>query len=416
MSDYLELDLTLPAELRELKQHVHRFAQEVLRPAACALDRLAQPEQVIAPGSQLWDFLRQAYALGYHAVTVPVEYGGLGLRGLGLHIFLEELGWGGADLAISLGVASFPFSALAMTGNPKLIDQFVKPFVQDREARFVGCWPITEPEHGSDWAMTLGGDYTAAAAGRASLTRDGDGYVIRGQKSAWVSNGTIATHGLTYLMSPAQEGRPAGGAVAFVPFDLPGVSKGKPLNKLGQRALNQGEIFFDGVRIPAEYVLVTPETFEIAYGFTLAGANGTMGAVFTGLARSAFEAALDYSRQRVQGGVPICQHQLVQKHLFEMFTKVEASRALSRAALAYNDAVMAPALEYAIASKTFCTQAAFEVASDALQMFGGNGLSREYPIEKIFRDARASLIEDGTNDVLSLAGAEFILARAATLG
>jgi alkylation response protein AidB-like acyl-CoA dehydrogenase len=134
-----------------------------------------------------------------------------------------------------------------------------------------------------------------------------------------------------------------------------------------------------------------------------------MAAVFTGVARAAFEAAMDYSKQRIQGGKPICEHQLVQKRLFDMFTRVEACRALSRAVMVHNDPPPAIDLEYAIAAKTFCTQASFEIASDALQIFGGNGLSREYPIEKIFRDARASLIEDGTNDVLSLTGALRIL-------
>ncbi len=411
--EYLELgDKELAPEYRELKENVHRFARDVLRPAAVALDKLASPEQVIAPDSRLWQFFKQAWALGYHTVTIPAEYGGLGLHGVGMQVFLEELGWGSADLALSLGVASFPFSALAMTGNPRLIDEYVTPFIQDREARHIGCWPVTEPSHGSDWAMALSADYDPATPGRATIRRDGDGYVISGQKAPWVSNGTISTHGLTYLMEPASSGRQGGGAVAFIPFDLPGVSKGKPLNKLGQRALNQGEIFFDNVRVPAEYVMITPETFEYGAAATLTGANSTMAAVFTGVARSAFDLALEYSRQRVQGGVPICEHQLVQKHLFEMFTKVQACRTLSRAVLAHNDGAAIPELEYACAAKTFCTQAAFEVASDALQLFGGNGLSRDYPIEKIFRDARASLIEDGTNDVLSLAGARRIIDRA----
>ncbi len=198
-----------------------------------------------------------------------------------------------------------------------------------------------------------------------------------------------------------------------MPFDLPGVSKGKPLNKLGQRALNQGEIFFDEVRIPSSYMLIAPDKPAAAAANGRGGGpNAMVGAVFTGVARAAFEIAVDYSRQRIQGGKPICEHQLVQKQLFEMFTKVEACRLLSRAAITYNTDAPVPAMEYSIASKTFCTQAAFEVASDALQLLGGNGLSKEYPIEKIFRDARAALIEDGTNDVLSLAGASLVLARA----
>jgi len=144
-------------------------------------------------------------------------------------------------------------------------------------------------------------------------------------------------------------------------------------------------------------------------------ANTAMSVAFTGLARAAYEEALDYSRDRVQGGKAICEHQLVQKHLFEMFTKVEACRALC-AAMIYNQTSATPSLEHAIAAKTFCTQASFEVTSDALQIFGGNGLSKEYPMEKFFRDARASLIEDGTNDVLSLAGARQIIAKSANGG
>jgi len=409
MDAYMEIDRNIPADLRALRENVHRFAKEVLRPAATELDRLPDPQDVIAPGSALWTFMRQAYALGYHTASFPEAIGGLGLHGLGMQIFLEELGWGSADLAISLGVAGAPFGALAVTGNPELIDTFVKPFVADRDARFIGSWPVTEPNHGSDWAMFLASEGEANRAGRATIRREGDSYVVHGQKAAWVSNGTISTHGIVYLMAPPANGQPAGGVVAFIPFDLPGVSKGKPLNKIGQRALNQGEIFFDSVRIPDRYVLATPEAFPMVAAITLTNANSTMAAVFTGVARAAFEAALDYSKQRIQGGKPICEHQLVQKRLFDMFTRVEACRALSRAVMVHNDPPPAIDLEYAIAAKTFCTQASFEIASDALQIFGGNGLSREYPIEKIFRDARASLIEDGTNDVLSLTGALRIL-------
>ena len=412
METYLELDVNFPPEIAELKDAVHRFAKNVLRPAAIALDGLADPQQVIAPDSILWKFYRSAYQLGYHAAMIPTEFGGLGLHGVGMHVFLEELGWGSAGLAISLGVAGFPFEALAATGNRELIDRYVKPFVADREAKYIGCWPVTEPAHGSDWGSSIldDGDPTNRG-GRVIARREGDDYVINGQKAAWVSNGTIATHGLTYLMAASDIGQPRAGAAAFVPFDLPGVSKGKPLNKIGQRALNQGEIFFDNVRIPVRYMLAEPGNFELFGMQVLTKANGTMSAVFTGVARAAFEAALDYSKQRIQGGKPICEHQLVQKRLFEMFTKVEACRRLSRAAMEYNDAAAIPALEYAMAAKVFCTQAAFEVASDALQVFGGNGLSKEYGIEKIFRDARASLIEDGTNDVLSLGGMQLVLLR-----
>src|ERR1039457_7625459 len=250
METYLELDIDFPP--------------------AIARDGLADPQQVIAPDSILWKFCRSAYQLGYHAAMIPTEFGGLGLHGLGMHVFLEELGWGSAGLAISLGVAGFPCEALAATGNRDLIDRYVKPFVADREAKYIGCWPVTEPAHGSDWGSSILDDGDPSnRGGRVIARREGDDYVINGQKAAWVSNGTIATHGLTYLMAASNNGQPRASAAAFVPFDLPGVSKGKPLDKLGQRALNQGEIFFDNVRIPDRYVLATPGAFSMAAAVTL---------------------------------------------------------------------------------------------------------------------------------------------------
>ena len=406
----LDVDIHLTQEQISLRENVHKFAEEVLRPAAQQLDRLDDPEKVTAKDSIFWDVFRKAWRLGYHATGIPADFGGGGLTGVDSHIFCEEMGWGSADFAIGIGVAGLPFTVLA-TLRPDLIDRYAKPFIQDTEAKVIGCWAITEPQHGSDFLYAG----TTAFGGPQVRTQviarlDGDAYLLTGQKSAWVSNGTIATHALVFLTIETDDGG-LGGGVAFVPLDLPGITRGKPLNKLGQRALNQGEIYFDDVRLPAELMLVDPTMYEFALDLVLAAANAGMGAIFTGVARSAFEEALAYTKVRVQGGKPICEHQLVQKHLFDMFKTVEACRALSRHALAYNATNIPPQTQYSIASKTFCTEASFQVASTALGLFGGYGLSREYPIEKIFRDARASLIEDGTNDVLSLAGARLVLDR-----
>jgi alkylation response protein AidB-like acyl-CoA dehydrogenase len=409
---YRELNLQLTEEQHAFRDGVHRFAAEVLRPQAASLDRYADPADVIAPASPLWDVLRRAYRLGYHKAMLPAEVGGLGCGGLEQHLFLEELGWGSADFAIAIGVAGFPFATAARVAIPELVGDLVRPFSEDTEARYIGCWAITEPDHGSDTLVAGTPEFRdPRIRGNLGARQDGDVYVLRGQKSAWVSNGTIATHALTFLALDPGRGM-AGGGVAIVPLDLPGVTRGKPLDKLGQRALNQGELFFDDVRLPAHYLVADPALYEMTLDLTLALANAAMGAIFTGVARAAYEAALRYTRERIQGGKPLCEHQLVQKRLFDMFTRVEACRQLSRAAMVYNHATLPPATEYSIAAKTFCTESAFEVASSALQLFGGNGLSREYPVEKLLRDARASLIEDGSNDVLALVGAYHLLAAA----
>jgi len=149
---------------------------------------------------------------------------------------------------------------------------------------------------------------------------------------------------------------------------------------------------------------VGPEFYSMALEAMLAYANASMGQLFVGVARAAFEHAVDYAKERVQGGVPIFEHQSVKGRLFKMFTKVEAARSLVRRVSLYN-ATNPPMVQYSIASKVLATTTAFEVANEALQIFGGNGLSREYPIEKLLRDARASMIEDGCNEVLSLVGA-----------
>ena len=408
MATYLDLNKGLTDAEKSVKEETHKFAAEVLRPASVELDKLS-PEEVIAEGSLMWDVFQKAYEQGYHTSSLPEQFGGANLSPLARHIHAEEMGWGSADFAISIGVTSFPFLFAAMSGNADLIKEVVVPFSQDRQGKYIGCWAITEPHHGSD-SLLIGTDQFAAPDSAFDCTArlDGDEWVINGQKSAWVSNGTIATHACTFLSVDRAKGM-AGGGVAIIPLNLPGVSRGKPLDKLGQRALNQGEIFFDNVRLPKHYMVVQPAGYPFIIDNILAGANAGMSAIFTGVARAAFEEALAYCKQRIQGGKPIAEHQLVQKKLFDMFIKVESARALSRAAMLYNAATSPPATQYSIAAKVYCTEVSFEVASDAVQLFGGYGLARELPIEKLFRDARASMIEDGTNEVLSLAGARKLI-------
>ncbi len=414
MSTYLELNPELTATQIALRDETHRFAAEVARPASVELDKLADPQDVIKDGSPFWDVFRKFYELERHLAGMPEELGGANVRGLDAHVVSEEMGWGAVDFAIGLGASAMPFStallSVQLTGNKRLMDDIVTPYIKDREAKYIGCWAITEPQHGSDAA----GASLAELAGDPSVSfdtwakADGDDWVMSGGKSAWVSNGTIASHAMVHFAVDRSKGMASSG-IAIVPLNLPGVSRGKPLNKLGQRALNQGEVFFDEVRIPKDYVLVEPAMYAWAGDLILAIANGGMGAAFTGVARAAFEEAMTYCKQRVQGGKPICEHQLVQRKLFDMFIKVESARQLSRAVAIHNGVAMPPVSRYGIASKVYCTEVAFQVASDAIQLFGGYGLSKDFLVEKLFRDARASMIEDGANDVLALTGAQALI-------
>jgi alkylation response protein AidB-like acyl-CoA dehydrogenase len=181
------------------------------------------------------------------------------------------------------------------------------------------------------------------------------------------------------------------------------------LDKIGQRPLNQGEIFFDDVKIPKSWMIFPdPAVLASFREASLAQVNGGMGIVFAGLAKAAFDEALKYSKERIQGGKPIFEHQNIKLKLFNMFTMVESTRALTRRMALYNAANFPPSGPHAVAAKVLATESAFKVASEAIQIFGGNGLSKEYPVEKMFRDARASMIEDGVNETLALAAMDFM--------
>ena len=395
----VEIEGELSAEECAVQETIHKFAEEVMRPAGIQLDALADPSDVIAKDSVLWDVFKKHRELGLDEMTSPDSDLTPGQQARLRGIIAEEQGWGDSGLAIGFGVSGFPRSMALLSGRPALIERFGSPDI-------VGCWGITEPDHGSDLILFAKEPESAERLGTPNCVarKDGDSWVITGQKSAWVSNGTIATACALYCAVDTGDG-PRGVAGFVVPLDEPGVSKGKPLDKIGQRALNQGEIFFDGLRVPADYLVVPPELFAVGIDAGLSQANSGMGATFVGVGQAALDLAISYAKERVQGGVPIFQHQSVKSRLFEMFRKVEAARALSRRVLLHVS-TQPPQLQYAIASKITSTRTAFEVASEALQIFGGNGLSREYPIEKLMRDARASMIEDGCNEVLALTAAE----------
>jgi len=394
----IDREVDLSTEEREICEAVHRFAAEVMRPIGRQLDALHDPAEVSAPDSPLWEVFEKYRSLGIDPTTMAAADFTIEQQSRLRCLISEEMGWGDAGLAISLGVSGFPRMMAMLSGNPELIEKFG---AEDS----IGCWPITEPDHGSDLIYYGGHLQDAPGKPNCIAVKDGDDWIIKGQKAAWVSNGTIATAASLFCAVDTGDG-PGDMGGFLISLDEPGVRRGKPLDKLGQRALNQGEIFFDDVRIPGYSLIFDPASSEFAHDMVLCQANGGMGSTFVGTAQAAYELGLEYAKERQQGGGPIIRHQAVKLTLFEMYRKVEAARALNRRVIYQNSVLMPPKIQMAVASKVTSTQAAFEVASSALQLHGGNGLSREYEIEKVMRDARASLIEDGTNEILSIAAAE----------
>ncbi|MCO5130191.1 MAG: acyl-CoA dehydrogenase [Xanthobacteraceae bacterium] len=383
---------------RDILSLSRKFAADVMRPNGAILDRMT-PDQVIGEGSLYWATLQGYQALGFNLETfaaIPPEEAS-DVKAM----IYEELGWGDSGLAISIGAGGLAHTMAARWGRLDLLEAF--------PGTMLGCWGITEPVAGSDmldWTREAG--HPQADYGRPSLiaTLKGDQVILNGQKAAWVSNGTTAQFCTLFTTFDRGQGRE--GVNIYVPLDLPGVSRGKPLEKMGQRALPQGEIFFDNVAVPARFIAAGPDQYADAVYDILCEANAGMGACFVGVARAAYEHALAYAHERKQGGVPIIRHQNVRYRLFHMLRKVEAARALARRVFRFNDLSGVRALQASIASKITGTQTAFEVANEALQMFGGNGMTCAYPLEKLLRDARASLIEDGCNEMLAIKGGSLL--------
>ncbi|WPH19997.1 acyl-CoA dehydrogenase family protein [Variovorax paradoxus] len=346
------------------------------------------------PNAPKWDrehsFPKEAHqglaALGAYGICVPEEHGGAGLDYLTLALVLEEIAAGDGGTSTAISVTNCPVNAILMRyGNAQQKKQWLEPLAQ---GRMLGAFCLTEPQAGSD-----------ASSLRTTARRDGDGYLIDGVKQFITSgkNGQVAI-----VIAVTDKGAGKRGMSAFiVPTDAPGYSVARLEDKLGQHSSDTAQINFDGCRIPAENLIgAEGEGYKIALG-ALEGGRIGIAAQSVGMARSAFDVALAYAKERQAFGGAIFDQQAVGFRLAECATQLEAARQLIWHAASLRDAGR-PCLKEAAMAKLFASEMAERVCSAAIQTLGGYGYVNDFPLERIYRDVRVCQIYEGTSDIQKL--------------
>jgi len=346
------------------------------------------------PNAPKWDrehsFPKEAHqglaALGAYGICVPEEHGGAGLDYLTLALVLEEIAAGDGGTSTAISVTNCPVNAILMRyGNAQQKKQWLAPLAQ---GQMLGAFCLTEPQAGSD-----------ASSLRTTARKEGDAYVIDGVKQFITSgkNGQVAI-----VIAVTDKGAGKRGMSAFiVPTDAPGYSVARLEDKLGQHSSDTAQINFDGCRIPAENLIgAEGEGYKIALG-ALEGGRIGIAAQSVGMARSAFDVALAYAKERQAFGGSIFEQQAVGFRLAECATQLEAARQLIWHAASLRDAGR-PCLKEAAMAKLFASEMAERVCSAAIQTLGGYGYVNDFPLERIYRDVRVCQIYEGTSDIQKL--------------
>ncbi|MDH3254219.1 MAG: acyl-CoA dehydrogenase [Acidobacteriota bacterium] len=376
--------IQLNEEQRLLQDSVRRFAEGEVAPRAKAIDESGEFPR---------DFFRLAGELGLAGVAVPERWGGAGMDTVSYCLVIEAISRVCATSGVILSVNnSLVCDPILQFGNDAQKEEFLMPLAA---GKILGCFALTEPGAGSD-----------AAALRATATRDGDEYVLNGNK-VFITNGTDADVALVFA-SVDPEKRHKGISAFLVPCDVPGFSRGGHEYKLGVNASGTTELAFSDCRVPERFRLGEEgEGFKIAMR-TLDGGRIGIAAQAVGIAQSAFEEALHYAGEREQFGKPIASFQAIQFYLADMSTEIDAGRLLTWKAAWAKDTKKRYTLEAAQA-KLFTSEMAQKVTNKALQIHGGYGYTKEYNVERYFRDARITEIYEGTSEIQKLVIAAAIL-------
>ncbi|QPS80342.1 acyl-CoA dehydrogenase family protein [Delftia lacustris] len=345
----------------------------------------------ITPHAARWDkehhFPKNVHqglaALGAYGICVPEEYGGAGLDYLSLALVLEEIAAGDGGTSTVISVTNCPVNAILMRyGSEAQKQQWLAPLAR---GEMLGAFCLTEPHVGSD-----------ASALRTTATRDGNDYVINGVKQ-FITSGKNGDVAIVIAVTDKAAGK-RGMSAFIVPTSAPGYQVLRLEDKLGQHSSDTAQIQFEGCRIPAANLIgAEGEGYKIALS-ALEGGRIGIGAQSVGMARSAFDCALQYSKERESFGQPIFNHQAVGFRLADCATQIEAARQLIWHAASLRDAGL-PCLKEAAMAKLFASEMAERVCSAAIQTLGGYGVVNDFPVERIYRDVRVCQIYEGTSDV-----------------
>jgi len=369
------VDFTLTDEQKALREMAHDFAEKEIRPVAWEYDK---------DGTWPQEIIDKAWEVGLMNTHLEEEYGGPGLSYLDGCLIEEELAWGCSGITTSLGANGLACAPIAVAGTH---EQKRKYFGMLAEAPKLASFCLTEPDAGSD-----------VSGMRTKAVRRGDKYVLTGSK-CFITNGQYADYYTVYAKTDPDAGHR--GISAFIVDRDDTVVIDKKEDKMGQRASNTATVTFNGTEVPAENLLGEENKgFKIAM-MTLDRTRPGVAAMATGIARAAFEFAVEYSKQRVQFGAPIAMHQAIQFMIADMATKIEAARLLTWQGAAILDQGARNTLQSSHA-KRFAADTAMEVTTDAVQIYGGYGFIKEYPVEKLMRDAKIMQLYEGTSQIQRL--------------
>jgi len=371
------MDYFLTEQQQMLKELSHKIAEEKIRPVAAEYDK----------GDKFpWDIVKIFADTDLFRIFIPEEYGGIGGQVMDLVIAVEELSRACGGISLSLAATALGTFPILISGNEEQKQKYL-PDIAD--GKYLTGFCLTEPAAGSD-----------AASLRTRAVKDGDYYILNGVKH-FITNGGVAK--LYTVLAATEPGKGVRGMTGFIVEEgTPGLKYGKEEDKLGIRASATSEVIFEDCRVHKDQVLLKEGLgFKVAMQ-TLDKSRPGVAAQALGIAQGALELALDYTKEREQFGQSISSFEAIQFMLADMATKVESARALVYQAARMIDSGAKDVARESAMCKLYAADVAMDVTTDALQLFGGYGYMKDYPIEKYFRDAKITQIYEGTNQIQRL--------------